>query len=294
MLKIALPSGSLEERTLQLFKDADLEVIRSPRQQKGIIGDPNFNAEVTIMRPQIIPTLVEKGNYDLGICGRDCLLESGASQVEMVDELNYSRFTDGRVKGVLFASIDDPAKSAADIKPGTVILSEYPNYTKRFFEERGLDVKIDFSSGTTEAHIPGDYQYGVCISERGETLTANKQKIIAVLFESATILIANPKMFKDEKNLRTVRVLKLLLVGTLDGRRKTLLTMNVPNDKMAEVIKLLPAMKAPTVSKLWEKDYFSVSTVADIDFASLLIPVLLEAGAEDLIQQPISKVIKRW
>ncbi|MEK9180841.1 MAG: ATP phosphoribosyltransferase [Patescibacteria group bacterium] len=294
MLKIALPSGSLEEQTLRLFKEADLEVIRGLRQQKGVLDHGNFKAEITIMRPQIIPKLVERGNYHLGICGWDCVVESGATGVILVEKLNYSRFTSGNVKVVLFGSVDDLTQKASEIKPGSRILSEYPNYTRRFFEEQGLDVEIDFSSGTTEAHIPDDYPYGVCVSERGKSINANKQKVIQVLFESATTLIANQKIMESERGARTVRALKLLLVGTLEARRKVLLTMNVPKDKMAEVIKLLPAMKAPTVSKLWEQDYFSVSAVVDIGWAGLFIPALLEAGAEDLIQQPISKVIKSW
>jgi len=291
-LKIALPSGSLEEETLHLFKGAGLKIIRQPREQRVSIDHPRIS-EMVIMCPQHIPRLVEKGAYDVGICGWDWVLESGVS-VKAVAELAYSRFTSGKVEVVLFGSIDDPIQRASEIEEGSTILSEYPNYTRRFFEKLGIEVNIEFSHRTTEAHIPHDYKYGVCVSERGTTLIANRQKTIEVLFKSATTLIANREAIKDPSKGEIIHILKLLLVGTLEAREQVLLVMNVPADKKNAVLERLPALKKPTISELAGGDYFAINTVVALAQINLLIPDLLRHGAEDLIELPITKLIRHW
>lgn len=292
MLRIALPSGSLEENTLHLFEEANLKVIREPRKQESEIRDPLIS-EVVIMRPQLMPRLVEKGAYDVAICGWDCVLESGAL-VESVTELAYSRFTSGKVKVILFGSIDDPIQKASEIEPGTSILSEYPKYTRRFFEKLSIKVDVEFSPGTTEAHVPRDYRYGVCVSERGLSLFANKQKIIKVLFESATTLIANKQTLKDPQKAEAIQTLKLLLVGTLEARDQVLLVMNVPAAKKDIVLERLPALKHPTISELAGGEYFALNAVVHRSEINRVIPDLLKYGAEDLIELPISKLIRHW
>lgn len=294
MLKIALPSGSLEEPTLNLFKAAGLEVIRSPRCQEAAIKDPRIS-EVVIMSPQLIPQLVEEGKYDLGICGLDWVAET-KSNVARVAELGYSQFTDRRARVVLFGSVNDPITQASEVEPGSKILSEYPYCTRSFFDRLGINVRINFSYKTTEANIPRDYKYGVCVSERGESLAANNLKIIEILFDATTTLIASEQAMRNYKKEAAIHILKLLLVGTLEGQRKVFLIMNVPADKIGSIIKKLPAMKKPTVSKLWTagEKYFSVSAVVERSEANLIIPDLLEAGAEDLVEQPVSKVVQHW
>ena len=293
MLKLALPSGSLEEETIRLFQEADLRVLRQPRKQKAEIKDHRIS-EVVIMRPQHIPRLVEKGTYDVGICGWDCVLESGCSSVEMVTELAYSRFTSGKVKVVLFGSINDPIQRISEIEPGSRILSEYPNYTTRLFKQMGVEVNVEFSHGTTEAHVPKDYKYGVCVSERGTSLIANEQRVIEVLFESATTLIANQQARRDSQKAEAIHILKILLIGTLEAREQVLLVMNVPANKKDVVLGRLPALKRPTISELANGKYFAINAVVSRAQVNQVIPDLLKHGAEDLIEIPISKLIKHW
>ena len=143
------------------------------------------------MRPQHIPRLVEQGTYDLGVCGQDCILESDA-RVSILQQFTYSRRTLGGVQVVLIGAGDDTTASPEHVPPGSAILSEYPEWTKRFFAKLGIPVTVEFSYGGTEAHIPGDYRYGVCVTETGSSLTANGLRIIGKFFESNTVLIANP------------------------------------------------------------------------------------------------------
>ena len=167
MLKIALPSGSLEEQTLKLFKEANIEVIRTPRCQTATINDPRIS-EVVIMSPQLLPKLVEEGRYDMGICGLDWIAETKSSNVARIAELGYSQFTDLKARVVLCGSIEDPITRASEVEPGSKILTEYPYCTESLFRRLGIDVRIELSYKTTEANISRDFKYGVCISERGE------------------------------------------------------------------------------------------------------------------------------
>jgi ATP phosphoribosyltransferase len=292
MLKVALPSGSLEKQTLALFADSLMEVVRKPRSQKALVNDPRISS-IVIMNSKLIPTLVEQGAYDVGICGWDLVLEKDV-RVKNVAELEYSQFTGQRAKVVLFNSVDDPVQAASEIEPGSKVLSEYPNLTKIFFDRLGIEVDIESSDKTTEANIPEDYRYGVCVSERGETLNANNQKVIDVIIESATTLIANEQAIRNPEIADAVHILELLLVGTLEGRKKIPLTMNVPAEKIDAIIARLPAMKRPTVSELWGGGWFSVTAVVNIAEVNIIIPELLKLGAEDIIQGSLSRVIPHW
>jgi ATP phosphoribosyltransferase len=292
VLRIALPSGSLEEKTLDLFREANLEVIRKPRRQEAIINDALIS-EVIICAPQLMPNLVEKGAYDVAICGQDCVLESNASIIE-VAELPYSRSTAEKVKVVLFGSIDDPVQKASGIKPGSTILSEYPNITRKFFEQVGTKVNVEFSHRTTEAHIPRDYNYGVCVSETGFSLAANGQKIIEVLCESSTVLITNREVMKDPEKKEAIHTLKLLLLGTLEAKKQVFLLMNVAADKKDAVLERLPSLKKPTISELANGGYFALNAVISRSKMNSIIPDLLKQGAEDLVVLPLSTVIKHW
>ena len=206
MLKIALPNGSLEETTFKLFEEAGITIEKlSPRSFVGEASDPRI-ARLRIIRPQQIPYLVERGGDDVGICGLDCVKES-ESDVMIVREFDYSKKGFVKVKVVLFANAADSIQDPSEIPPYSEIISEYPNCTRKFFEKLGIPVKIDFSYGKTEAYVPNDYRFGVCIMETGTTLKETNQKILAVLFESPVVLITNRKTWSDPQKRKLIEEL---------------------------------------------------------------------------------------
>lgn len=290
-LKIALPNGSLEEGTLRLFEDANLRIKKSPRRHVAHV-DGTLISEAKFVRPQHIPDIVEGGAYGLGICGSDCIEESGA-RVTVLAELPFGRGTSiGRTKVVLVTSIDNPIRNMADVPAQAVVLSEYPNITRRAFEKLGIPVEIRFSYGSTEAHIPEDYGYGVCLTDTGDSLETNKLKILAVLFESKTVLIANPAAASSRAS--DIRSVKNILVGTLEARGRVLLKMNVPAAKKKAVLNLLPALMAPTLARLFDRKAFAIETVVLEENVNRIIDSVLRAGATGVVQVAVSKIIERW
>lgn len=298
-LKLALPNGSLEEGTLRLFEEANLPIRKKSRKHDGWIDDLLIE-RVTFMRPQHIPDLVSSGAYDVGICGLDCQFES-SSNCDVIAELPYGRGTSsGKARVVLVTSKSNPAKSIADVEEDAIILSEYPELTKSYYENRSLTPPaIRFSYGGTEAHIPRDYRYGVCLTDTGASLKANGLKVIHTFLETHTCVIANQDIMsttagspKEHKNKKSVLALKHLLFGTLAARERVFLVMNVWKGNKDKLLDQLPSLKSPTVTPLAGGDYFSVGTVAHKAELNELIQKLLTNGAQDLVEMPISKVIR--
>jgi ATP phosphoribosyltransferase len=290
MLTIALPKGSLGEQTLLLFSQADLEVKKSSREYNPTIADPRIG-KVKILRPQEIPIFVQNGYFDLGISGFDWVTETGADVVE-VAELPYAKTGTGVVQMVLAVPDDSPVKSARDIKPGSRITTEFPEVTKRFFEGLGIPVEVHFSYGATEAKVPDMMDALVDLTETGSTLRRNGLKIVDVVLTSTTRLLASKEAWADPEKRREIEEIRTLLLGVIEARGRVLLSMNVPEGKLDAVIACLPAMKHPTVSKLYGSDDLEVTTVADKATVNILIPQLKAAGAEDILEIPISKIVK--
>lgn len=290
MLKIALPKGSLEEKTLELFKDADLPVFREARNYFGRIDDPRI-AEVRFLRPQEIPLYVAEGYFDMGISGYDCIVENEAD-VEILADLPFSRATSHPVKLVVAVPEDLAIKSIEDIPDGARVATEFPNITRKFFESKGKQVKIYYSHGATEAKVPDIMDVVVDLTETGETLRRNRLKIIATILESTTKLFANKESLANKEKAKAIEEIKTLLVGVIEARGRVLLSMNVHRDNLENVISVLPAMKHPTVNKLHDSDYFEVVTVAEKNTINILLPKLKEMGAEDILEIPITKIIK--
>lgn len=289
MLKIVLPKGSLEEPTLLLFKEADLEVRRTPRSYSSTIEDPRV-AEVRILRPQEIPRLVEEGYFDLGICGLDCIKEMGAD-VEIVADLPYSKVSQKPVKLVIAVPEDAPWEKPEDLPVDAKISTEFPNLTRAYFEQLGKPIKVYYSYGATEAKVPDIVDVVVDLTETGETLRRNRLKVIGQILESTTKLIANKRAYADAQKHQAIEEIKTLLLGVVEARGRVLLSMNVPEDKLAGVIEALPAMKKPTISRLYESAYCELVTVVDKNQVNLLIPKLKEVGAEDILEIPITKIV---
>jgi len=289
MITLALPKGSLEAQTLQLFKEADLEVRRTDRDYNPLIAD-NRIGKVKILRPQEIPTYVDKGYFDLGISGLDWVRETGADVVE-VAALSYSKTGEGNVKIVIAVHHDEPMEDAAQIRPGSRVTTEYPELTKNYFADRNIPVQLFHSFGASEAKVPDLMDVVVDLTETGTTLRKNGLKIIGQIMESHTVIIANKAAWADPEKRREIEEIKTLLFGVLDARHRVLLSMNVPTEALEKIVSSLPAMKKPTVSRLHGIDYYSVQTVVQKSMVNSLIPKLKACGAEDILEIPIAKIV---
>ncbi len=290
MLSIALPKGSLEEQTMLLFSEADLAVRKSSRAYNPTIDDPRI-ARVKILRPQEIPLYVADGHFDLGISGHDWVTESGADVVE-VAELPYAKTGTGVVKMVLAVCEDSPVRSAADIPPGSRITTEFPNVTRAYFERLGIPVEVFYSHGATEAKVPELMDALVDLTETGSTLRHNGLRIVEVILESTTRLLASRAAWEDPDKRRAIEEIRTLLLGVIEARGRVLLSMNVPANRLDTVIGVLPAMKRPTVNQLYGSDDYEIMTVADKATVNVLIPQLKAAGAEDILEIPITKIVR--
>jgi len=290
VLKLVLPKGSLERATLELFEAADLTVSRSSSvDYKASIDDPRID-EVRILRPQEIPTYVAEGLFDLGITGRDWIEETGADVVGL-GELRYSKTTSNPVRIVVAVPADHVASSVADLPSGIRVSTEYPELTRRFFAERGIDADVRLSYGATEAKVPDIVDCVVDITETGRALRAAGLKIIDTILTSYTELVANPASAADPERAKAMAQLKTLLDGAMDARGRVLVKVNVPRDRLDAVIAALPAMKVPTVNALFGDEGYAIESVVPKSRINTLIPELKELGATDIIELPILKIV---
>lgn len=289
MLKFVLPKGSLEKATFELFDAADLSINRSSAvDYKATIDDPRID-EVRILRPQEIASYVQEGLFDVGITGRDWIEETN-SDVVSLGELKYSKATSLPIRVVVAVAQDSPAQTVADLKDGVRVTTEYPEMTRRYFAERGVKADIRLSYGASEAKIPDIADCVVDITETGRALRAAGLRIIDTMLTSYTELIANKQSWEDPTKRHAMEQIMTLLTGTLEARDKVLLKLNVAKLSMDNVLALLPSAKSPTIAQLASGD-FAVETVVPKRGINTLIPALIDAGASDLLEIPISKII---
>jgi ATP phosphoribosyltransferase len=290
MLKLVIPKGSLEEQTLRLLEAADLHVRRgSARDYHGTIDDDRIE-RVSVLRPQEIPTYVQDGFFDLGITGQDWVAETGAD-VEVLTSLQYAKSGTGHgTKIVLAVPNEHPANSAKEMPAGSRISTEFLHITERFFEDLGIDVKVVWSYGATEAKVPEIVDAIVDITETGSTLRAHGMKIIETLLTSEPVLVANRDAAADPSKRAAMDDITTLLLGALRAEGRVLIKLNVTEDALEAVLAVVPSMKAPTVSPLSEGGY-AIETVAEKRLVNRLIPQLKAAGATDLLELPISKIV---
>ena len=290
MLKLVLPKGSLERATLELFDEADLGVQRvSDVTYRAAIADPRIE-EVRILRPQEIPRYVAEGLFDLGITGRDWIEETG-SEVVSLCRLHYSKATTRPVQIVVAVHADSGVERIEDLKPGARVSTEFPELTRRFFAERGLDVDIRLSYGATEAKVPDIVDAIVDLTETGSALRAAGLRVIDTILVSFTELIANPAAYDDPPKRHAMSQIQTLLEGTLEARGRVLVKLNVAEVDLDGIIEILPALKSPTVSKLFGEGGYAVETVVPKSDINTLIPALKDHGATDIIELPISKIV---
>jgi ATP phosphoribosyltransferase len=290
MLRLVIPKGSLEAQTLRLFEEADLRVRRgSDRDYHGSIDDDRVE-RVSILRPQEIPLYVQDGMFDVGITGQDWIAETGAD-VEVLTSLTYAKSGTGHgTKIVLAVPNEHPADGAKEMPPGSRISTEFVRLTERFFEELGIDVRVSWSYGATEAKVPEIVDAIVDVTETGSTLRAHGMKIIETLMTSDPVLVANREAAADPPKRAAMEDIVTLLRGALEAEGRVLIKLNVAADDRDRVLAVVPSMKAPTVSPLADGG-FAIEAVVDKRGVNRLIPDLKAAGATDILELPISKIV---
>jgi ATP phosphoribosyltransferase len=291
MLAVVLPKGSLEKQVLELFSAADLTVVRgSDRDYHARVEDPRID-KVRFLRPQEIPTYVEQGIFDLGISGRDWITETGADVVSL-GEIGGGRAGEAVVRVVLAVPKDAPWESAADLPEGVRVSTEMPETTRRFLGERGVKAKVFTSHGATEAKIPDIVDAIVDLTETGSSLRKAGLKIIETLLTSRTELIANRAAYEDPAKRAAMEDLLVLIQGALRARGQVLLKLNVADEQLEAVLAVLPSMSSPTVMPLARSSMHALETVVPKLGVNTLIPALKAAGARDILELPISKIIE--
>ena len=289
MLRIVLPKGSLERATLELFEAADLTVNRSSDiEYRAVIDDPRVE-EVRILRPQEIPTYVAEGLFDIGITGRDWVEETG-SDVVSLGELRYSKATANPVRIVVAVAGDSPAQRVEDLPQGVRVSSEYPELTRRYFAARGIAADVRLSYGASEAKVPDIADCVVDITETGRALRAAGLRIIDTILTSFTEVVANHTAYDDPDKRHAMGQLMTLLNGALEARTKVLLKLNVAAEDYEAVLNVLPSAKSPTVSELAGGGY-AIESLVEKRLINLVIPALKDAGATDLLEVPIAKIV---
>jgi ATP phosphoribosyltransferase len=290
VLRLVLPKGSLERATIELFEAADLAVTRSSDvDYRASVNDHRID-EVRVLRPQEIPSYVADGLFDLGITGRDWVEETGADVLSL-GELQYSKATSRPIQVVLAVAADSPWSGVRDMPDGVRVSTEYPRLTKRYFEANGVQADVVLSYGATEAKVPEIADAVVEITETGRALRAAGLRVIETLLLSYTELVANPAAAADPAKRKAMEDISTLLQGALKARGRVLVKLNVGAEDLDRVISLLPAMRSPTVSELFGGGNYAVETVVPKGSINKLIPELKDAGASDIIELPISKIV---
>jgi ATP phosphoribosyltransferase len=288
VLKLGIPKGSLEANTVDLFKKAGWRITYDSRSYFPDVDDPEISC--TLVRAQEISRYIEDGTLDLGLTGIDWILEN-SSDVVVVQDLIYSKVSTRQARWVLVVREDSPYKSIEDMK-GKKISTELVNFTKKYFAERKINVQVEFSWGATEAKVvEGLVDAIVEVTETGSTIKANKLRIIHELMKTNTQLIANRASWKDSWKRKKIEQIKTMLIGSLQAMGKVGLKLNVSKENLDKVMALLPSLKAPTISSLSSEGWFAVESIVDARIMRDLIPVLLEAGAQGIIEYPLNKVI---
>lgn len=288
VLKLGIPKGSLETNTIDLFKKAGWRITSDARSYFPDIDDAEIACR--LVRAQEMSRYVEDGTLDLGLTGIDWIMEN-KSDVVVVQDLIYSKVSTQQARWVLVVREDSPYKSIHDME-GKKISTELVNFTKKYFAERKINVHVEFSWGATEAKVvEGLVDAVVEVTETGSTIKANKLKIIHELMKTNTQLIASHAAWKNSWKRKKIQQISTMLTGSLQAMGKVGLKLNVSKENLEGVMKLLPSLKSPTISSLSSDKWFAVESIVDAKIMRDLIPQLLEAGAQGIIEYPLNKVI---
>jgi ATP phosphoribosyltransferase len=287
-LKLGIPKGSLQSATISLFKRSGWKINVNGRSYFPEINDDAI--ECAICRAQEMPRYVEKGTLDAGLTGKDWIAEN-RSDIRVVADLIYSKVSTRPARWVLAVPYDSQVEKIEQLK-GCKIATEMVRFTRRYFAERGIDVTVEFSWGATEAKVVSGLADAIVeVTETGSTIKAHGLRIIQELMQTNTQLIVNHDAWRNDEKRTKVKQIALLLKGALRGEKLVGLKMNVPEERIEAVAGLLPSLNAPTVAHLYNSNWFSVEIVVDAEWVRDLIPQLLKAGAEGIIEYPLNKVV---
>jgi ATP phosphoribosyltransferase len=286
-LCIGLPSGSLQDATLDLFSKAGYQISGAKRSYKPSVDDSEL--EVRLLRAQEISRYVEHGFLDCGITGKDWVEENG-SDVEALARLEYSKTTASPTRWVLVVPRDSPFHRVEDLE-GKRVATEAVALTTRFFSERGVKAKIEFSWGATEVKVPELVDAIVEITETGSSLAANNLRTIEVIAESFPLVIGNREAMRDTWKRDKLERIILLLQGALNARNKVGLKINLEESRLPALLSRLPSLRNPTVSPLAQKGWVAIETIIDEKVVREILPELKALGAEGIIEYPLNKVI---
>lgn len=288
ILKLGIPKGSLQNATINLFKRSGWKINVEGRSYFPDINDETI--ECALCRAQEMSINVESGIIDVGLTGLDWVAEH-ESEIHVVTDLIYSKTSARHARWVVAVASDSPVKTIEDLA-GKTISTELVKFTKRFFQERNIDVKVKFSWGATEAKIVSGLADAVVeITETESTIRAHNLKVIHEIMKTNTQLIANKTAWDDPVKKEKIQQIALLLQGALVADKLVGIKMNVPEDKIEHIISYLPSLNAPTIASLYQSTWYSVETIVDSDLVRDLIPKLLKAGAEGIIEYPLNKVL---
>ena len=288
LLKLGIPKGSLEKATLRLFEKSGWKISITHRNYFPEINDEYIRCSV--LRAQEMPVQVENGTLDVGLTGRDWK-EEHESDVVVVADLVYSKVSKRPSRWVLAVAANSDIRELSDLK-GKKIATELVSFTRKYFAQKGIDVKVEFSWGTTEAKVAAGLADAIVeVTETGSTIEAHGLKIIHELMKTNTVLIANKKAWEDEWKRNKIQQIALLLKGALMAESMVGLKMNVPKERLDEVIEVLPSITSPTVSNLFQSDWISVEVIVHNERVRELIPQLIQKGAVGIIEYPLNKVI---
>ena len=288
-LRLGIPKGSLEDATKELFKQAGWTISTRSRNYFPRIDDAEI--ECALVRSQEMGPYVAGGNLDAGLCGIDWLMETGTdTELEIVSDLVYSKASDQKARWVLVVDQNSPIQSVEDLE-GKTIATELVGYTKRYLEARGINAKVEFSWGATEAKVvEGMADAAVEITETGSTIRAHGLRIVCDLLETHTVFFANKSAMKDNFKRTKIEQIALLIEAALAARNKVLLKMNVGAGNLDAVVALLPSLHAPTVNALSDSGWSAVETVVDAHAVRTLVPRLKAAGAEGILELDLKKI----
>ncbi len=288
LLKLGIPKGSLQEATINLFTKSGWKINLNGRNYFPEIDDPEI--QCSICRAQEMSRYVENGTIDVGLTGKDWTLENN-SKVKVVADLLYSKVSHRPARWVLAVANDSKYKKIEDLS-GKKIATELVNFTRRYFTEKGIPVQVEFSWGATEGKIISGLADAIVeVTETGSTIRAHGLKIIHELMQSNTQIIASRDSWKDPWKKEKIKQIVLLLQGALRAEKMVGLKMNVPANKLKDVVAILPSLNAPTIANLYNSDWLSVETVVEESQVRELIPQLIHRGAEGIIEYPLNKLI---
>lgn len=286
-LKLGLPKGSLEASTFELFEKAGYKIRVSSRSYFPTADDDEL--EVMLIRAQEMARYVESNVIDCGITGTDWMIESGC-EVEKLRDLIYAKQGLRKVKWVLAAPKNSSIKSPKDLE-GKRVATELVNTSKEYFKKKGVNATVEFSWGATEAKCPDLADAIIELTETGNSLRANNLEIIDTVLESNTIFIANNNALKNDWKKKKIENILMLLEGALKAQTLVGLKMNVPKERLNNVISALPALKNPTIAALSDPNWVDVDTIIEEKIVRDIIPKLKAAGAEGIVEYPLNKVI---